>query len=169
MAPDGWQRLGELLVARRVELGFHNRTKFAEAKGLKGTRIIAAIENVERQNFERATLAQIELAYEWEPGSIRRVLAGEDPAPIVAVPDVVYDSSGGVQIQAPAATGAVADARPPDVDPEEWDRIQEDLDVYREALISRYRRRAKQRGRREAFDDEYGAAGEENQDPGGIE
>lgn len=76
-----WQRLGRLLINRRVELGYKRRVAFAKAHGLSNDRSISAIENAERQNFSPATIASFELYYEWEPGSIDTVLAGGDPTP----------------------------------------------------------------------------------------
>jgi hypothetical protein len=78
---DPWVRLGQLLVARRVELGYRTRAAFARHHGLSHDRGISAIENAERKNFSPATIASLELQYEWEPGSIEAVLGGGDPRP----------------------------------------------------------------------------------------
>lgn len=76
-----WIRLGTELMARRIELGFPKRKPFAVAKGFKNDRVLAALENHERTNFSKGTLTSIEIAYEWEIGSIDSILAGGDPAP----------------------------------------------------------------------------------------
>lgn len=78
---DPWVRLGQLLVARRVELGFKTRAAFARHHGLSHDRGISAIENAERRNFSPATIASLELQYEWEPGSIDTIIAGGGPTP----------------------------------------------------------------------------------------
>lgn len=79
MTTHSWRRLGDLLIARRIELGYKSRTAFAEEKGFPNTRVIAAIENAERQNFTRGSLAQVERAYGWRVGSIDSVLDGGAP------------------------------------------------------------------------------------------
>lgn len=81
MAGD-WKRLAELAIARRVELGYHRRAKFARARGLSHDRTLSDLENAKRTNFEPATIAQIEQIYQWAPGSVRAVLDGGNPTPI---------------------------------------------------------------------------------------
>jgi len=77
-----WERLGRMLLAQRVRLGYPVRAKFAEANGLSHARTVSDIENAKRTNFEPATLAQIEQLYQWQVGSVAAVLAGGDPSPI---------------------------------------------------------------------------------------
>ena len=91
----GWRRLADLLIARRVALGYTNRTKFFEDKGVKQSqqRLLIAIENCERTNFGRPTLALAEQVYEWQSGSIQTVLDGGDPTP--------YESGVRVRIDLP--------------------------------------------------------------------
>lgn len=74
-----WQRLGELLIAARVGMGFTKRAGWVEHLGFTHDRTITDIENAKRSNYGRATLADIERAYGWRPGSIRSVLAGGEP------------------------------------------------------------------------------------------
>jgi hypothetical protein len=91
-APDSaWQRLGDLLVARRIELSprWRNRTRFAEEVGLHW-RMLFDIERAKRQSFPAETLMAIEVAYRWQYGSIERVLAGGDPLPVEDT-DLTYD------------------------------------------------------------------------------
>lgn len=76
---NDWERLGRLLVARRVGLGFTRRAAFARHHGLSHTRTVDDIENARRTNYEPATIAQVEQLYRWTPGSIQSVLAGGDP------------------------------------------------------------------------------------------
>lgn len=83
MTDDRWSRLGALLEARRLELGFPRRLPWArDVLGLSNDRIQSDIEKSRRTNFDAATLAQVEQQYEWAPGSIQAVLNGGDPTPI---------------------------------------------------------------------------------------
>lgn len=83
MTDDAWKRLGELLVARRVDLGHPRRLTWArDVLGLSNDRIQSDLENGRRSNYDNATLAQVEQQYQWAPGSIRAVLGGGDPTPI---------------------------------------------------------------------------------------
>lgn len=88
-APDSaWQRLGDLLIARRIELNprWRNRTRFAEETGLHW-RMLFDVERAKRQSFPPETLMAIEVAYQWQYGSIAKVLAGGDPVPAAAHAD----------------------------------------------------------------------------------
>ena len=62
--PAKWQRLGELLVRRRVELDprYQNRTVFTAERGLD-YRLAFDIEEAKRTNFRKGTLAGIAVAY----------------------------------------------------------------------------------------------------------
>lgn len=79
-----WQRLGELLVQRRIELAprYRERTVFAAEHDLDW-RLLHDIERGKRETFKPETLAAIEVAYQWQRGSIQAVLAGGDPAPVL--------------------------------------------------------------------------------------
>lgn len=79
--PPEWQRLADLLVSRRTQLGYRQRNQFAKAHGLKHDRLLFDLENAKRTNFEQGTLAQFEQLYQWAPGSIQAVLDGGDPTP----------------------------------------------------------------------------------------
>lgn len=98
-SPPGpeWQRLAELLTARRVELNdaWRTRQQFCRDTGAE-YRIIHDLENAKRTNYSSSTLAIIERAYRWQPGSIRAVLDGGDPTPVE--PTVrVYEASASVE------------------------------------------------------------------------
>ena len=84
---DAWARLGELLVQRRIEIAprYRERTVFAEDVGIHW-RMLHDIERAKRKSFTPETLAAIEVAYRWRPGSVARVLAGGDPLPIAGAP-----------------------------------------------------------------------------------
>jgi hypothetical protein len=75
-----WRRLGELLMARRVELGFPIRSAFAKHLGMSHDRTLADLENARRRNFDQTTLLFVERGYGWGSGSIRAVLAGGEPS-----------------------------------------------------------------------------------------
>lgn len=97
--PDqsAWERLGALLVARRVELGHTKRLTWArDVLGLTHDRTQSDLENARRTNYDAATLAQVEQQYMWSFGSIQRVLAGGNPEPL----DV--GAARGLRYQAPA-------------------------------------------------------------------
>lgn len=98
-SPPGpeWQRLAELLTARRVELNdaWRTRQQFCRDTGAE-YRIVHDLENAKRTNYSGSTLALIERAYRWQPGSIRAVLDGGDPTPVE--PAVrVYEASASVE------------------------------------------------------------------------
>ena len=78
--PADWDRLGEMLQEQRVRLNsrYRNRSLFSRERGIN-YRLAQDVETGARDNYERITLTQIELAYGWEPGSVRDVLAGGEP------------------------------------------------------------------------------------------
>lgn len=73
---DNWQRLGDALIRRRGQIGYPRRAAFVRAKNVSksNARILAAIENNERQSYDRETLIYFEDLYELETGSIRKVI-----------------------------------------------------------------------------------------------
>lgn len=73
-----WKRLGQYVVARRVDLGFKRRSDFADARQVS-VRILSDIENGRRTNFDQATIASLERALGWETGSALRVVEGGEP------------------------------------------------------------------------------------------
>lgn len=80
-----WERLGEQLTRRRVELDprYANRTAFAAERGID-YRLAYDVEEAKRANFRPATIAAIEVAYAVAPGSVRRALEGGDLEPLPA-------------------------------------------------------------------------------------
>ena len=108
---SAWARLGELLVRRRIELDsrYRNRRTFTSERAVE-YRIVNDIELGRRDNYEPATLAGLEVAYELAPGAISRTLAGDGLEP-----------QAGVTVQLPAAVVRPRDRRLPvlDVDDEE--------------------------------------------------
>lgn len=75
-----WQRLGNYVLARRVELGYKRRGDFADAIGVSA-RVVSDLENGRRGNFDSVTIASLEDVLGWETGSVARIAAGGDPAP----------------------------------------------------------------------------------------
>jgi hypothetical protein len=80
---DARVRLGKLLIRRRIELSsrYRDRTLFAHERLDDKWRTLHDLELAKRPNFRPETLEAVEAAYEWQPGSIERVLAGGDPLP----------------------------------------------------------------------------------------
>ena len=78
-----WERLGEMLVRRRLELDprYRNRQTFARERGPRLYRVFSDVELGKRTSYKPATLAEIEAAYQLEPGSIGRFLGGGDLDP----------------------------------------------------------------------------------------
>lgn len=89
MTGTDWKRVATEVVARRTALGMTTSKALADKAQLT-TRVIGDIENARRTNYSQGTLAQIENALSWKPGSIELILAGEDP--VVAA--VIRDRSG---------------------------------------------------------------------------
>jgi hypothetical protein len=85
MAGEDWQRLADYVVARRVELGMRDRRAFAVATGVT-ERTLGKLEN--GQHVSPSTLGMVENRLGWAPGSCRRILAGGEPAPGAAAPDL---------------------------------------------------------------------------------
>jgi hypothetical protein len=73
---DVWQRLGNLLMRRRIELDprYKNRTLFTAERGVE-YRIVNAIERGERSNYDQITITSLEVAYGLAPGAVSRYLA----------------------------------------------------------------------------------------------
>lgn len=98
--PD-WGRLGVEIVSRRVALGMRTREEFAANVNLS-YRSLSDLENGKRP-FQRSTLAMIEQALDWWPGSAVAVLEGGSPRELQAPTETASTLCG--------ACGAAADAR----------------------------------------------------------
>jgi len=88
MASEDWGRLASYVIARRVELGYRDRIRFAASSGVTA-RTLGKLETGRRVGA--VTLAEAELALGWEPDSARRVLAGGEPVirePVQLVPEI---------------------------------------------------------------------------------
>lgn len=77
-ASERWQRLAELLAARRARLNpeWADRTRFCSDTGLS-YRSLSDLENGRRDNYSPAWLAKVERAYQLKPGAIRRYVNHE--------------------------------------------------------------------------------------------
>lgn len=92
--PDDWDRLGEQLIARRVDLNaaWSNRKRFTADTGVD-YRVVYDLERAKRTNFTPAMLRRLEIAYRLRAGAITAILNGDDLAPwaeggTLAEPDV---------------------------------------------------------------------------------
>lgn len=75
--PEAWERLGRLLVSRRVQLdpAYRNRQKFIAATGLH-ERLVSDLENARRFSYRTATMDAVEAAYGLAAGGLERALQG---------------------------------------------------------------------------------------------
>jgi hypothetical protein len=75
-----WKRLGDMLHQSRLDLDprYDNFELFIRERDIT-YRVAWDIENNRRANYRPMTLHSVEVAYGWQPGSIRRVLAGGHP------------------------------------------------------------------------------------------
>lgn len=95
---EGWKRVGEHLVARRVELGHPRRASFLRSKNaVKFERIAGDLEGAVRDNYDPGSLATAEHLYEWRTGSIRAIRAGGEPSPLPGSPGDTPSSVSGVR------------------------------------------------------------------------
>lgn len=74
-----WMRLGEQLVARRVQLRseWSVRRRFTDDTGVD-YRVVYDIEKARRTNFSDGTLRRLEKAYGLRAGAIPAILSGDD-------------------------------------------------------------------------------------------
>lgn len=64
--------------AERLRLGYRTLADFASRLGV-GVRTLSDIERGARDNYSAETLATVEAALGWAPGSVRRILDGGEP------------------------------------------------------------------------------------------
>lgn len=94
-AGDDWQRLAAHVVFRRQQRGIPTRQALADLTGLS-YRLLGDLERGTRRVSE-GTLAILEQALGWDPGSAERILSGGEPTPIdehVRAGDVGSKNSG---------------------------------------------------------------------------
>jgi transcriptional regulator with XRE-family HTH domain len=73
---DDWERLGEFVRRVRVDLGYRTQDQFAEAAKIS-PRTLRELEG--GRPVAKRTLALIEAALQWGPGSAQSVLRGGQP------------------------------------------------------------------------------------------
>jgi transcriptional regulator with XRE-family HTH domain len=78
MSSGEWKRLGQIVRAERVRLGYHSVANFAKAAGLSST-TVDNIENARKTSYRPDSVGALELALGWRSGSVELVLAGQDP------------------------------------------------------------------------------------------
>jgi hypothetical protein len=127
---DAWQRLAQLLIRRRVELGFPRRTEFARHHGLSHDRNLSDIEKCRRTNYSDPMLAQFEQLYGWEAGSIEAVLAGGDPTP----KPLPSETSVGADTH---DDDSLMYRRPPGLSDREWEALKAETRTYIEWQLDR--------------------------------
>lgn len=71
---DGWARLGRRIATERGR-HWRSRAAFARAAGI-GERTLSDVERGRRDNYSEATLAAIEAALGWAPGTCQRIVEG---------------------------------------------------------------------------------------------
>jgi hypothetical protein len=75
-----WQRLGKLVIARRINLGYRRREDLAAAVDGISMRTLGDIETGKRDRYHPNTIGSLENALRWKPGSVDTVLEGGDPS-----------------------------------------------------------------------------------------
>lgn len=70
-----WDRLAQAIIDRRAALGYRTREALAAAASVS-SRLLADLEKNRRQNYDRITIARVEGALEWEPGTVNTILRG---------------------------------------------------------------------------------------------
>ena len=81
-----WDRLAEFARERRVELGMTQED--VRGAGGPSTATVRLIEGALQQGYQPATLRDLEKALQWERGSVARILAGGNPAPVQSLPRI---------------------------------------------------------------------------------
>jgi transcriptional regulator with XRE-family HTH domain len=76
-----WADLPSLIDARCAELGIRTYRELGERAGISRA-ILANIMRGRRTSYHPLTIARLELALLWAPGSISDVLSGGRPTPI---------------------------------------------------------------------------------------
>ncbi len=77
---EDWERLASRVDARMRELQLG--APDVQARGGPSIAVVSHIRNVAQTAYRPGTLAALERALDWEPGSVRRVLHGEEPRPV---------------------------------------------------------------------------------------
>lgn len=83
--PEDFRRLAEAITHARVGAGHRTRRDFAGETRIS-LRVLSDLETARRTNYDAATLAAVEVALGWLPGSCRAVLAGGSPGTAASAP-----------------------------------------------------------------------------------
>ena len=79
---EDWERVARVVATRRRSLGL-SQDDVAEASGGTISKpVLSLVENARQSSYKPRTLAGLERALRWRPGSIDRILAGLDPEPV---------------------------------------------------------------------------------------
>lgn len=73
-----WQRLGHLVLARRLELKHRTRESLAASAGIS-PRTLGDIEKGRKESYDRSTIVSLENALGWTLGSIKAIVEGGGP------------------------------------------------------------------------------------------
>ena len=82
MPDQEWKRLAQYARERREYLGM-TQVDLVAAGG-PAQRTITLIETAARTSYQNAVIKRLEHALKWEPGSVRAILAGGEPAGMTA-------------------------------------------------------------------------------------
>lgn len=104
---SAWQDLAKRLESRRVELDprYSNLSEFSRATGVH-YKTLQRAEGGKPHQFGRGTLAALDAAYGYLPGSIESMLAGGEPVPMNAHLDAdPLPAAEGAPAEPPEGTG----------------------------------------------------------------
>lgn len=77
VATNGWHRLAEHVTAQRAYLGY-SIAQLAAVSGLS-TSTVDSLEHARKTSYDPGTIAALERALRWKPGSVERILKGLEP------------------------------------------------------------------------------------------
>jgi len=80
MDHGGWGRVGERIDRERIRLGHRTLAGFARSAGI-GKSTLDNLIHARKTSYDSATLAAVEKALCWQPGSIERIGRGSEPIP----------------------------------------------------------------------------------------
>ncbi|MFA7323861.1 MAG: hypothetical protein WC005_05845 [Candidatus Nanopelagicales bacterium] len=111
-----WKNLAEHLVSARVSLGFSMRSEFIRAKGITHDRVLNDLENARRDNYNPATLVQVEQWYGLAQGNIKEILEGRPARYADQTVSAVDQAMARVRLNLPdAAVQGLSDAEQEEV------------------------------------------------------
>lgn len=79
LVANRWDKLAEHVTAQRAYLGY-SIAQLAAVSGLS-TSTVDNLEHGRKSGYDPTTLAAVEQALRWRPGSVERALKGLDPQP----------------------------------------------------------------------------------------